>query len=96
MTQIRKVRILKNGEFQSVRLPPGFHFPAKEIYATRDEATGNITLSLHPGSEIWDEIFARFRAADVPNNFMKKRPMNSIPAPRALFEDANREDENRQ
>lgn len=87
MPQTRKVRLFKNGASQAVRLPAEFRFSAKEIYATRDEATGNVTLSSTPGTEIWEEIFARFRSSRIPDEFMKDRPMNRPPAERNIFGD---------
>jgi antitoxin VapB len=85
MPQTRKVRLFMNGASQAVRLPAEFRFPGTEIYATRDEATGNVVLSTTPGVEIWDELFARFHAADIPEDFMKDRPMNRPPLERDLF-----------
>ncbi|MBB6142237.1 antitoxin VapB [Silvibacterium bohemicum] len=85
MPETRKVRLFKNGASQAVRLPAEFRFPGKDVYATRDEKTGDVTLSTSPGAEIWDEIFARFRAADVPDDFMKDRPMNRLPEERDIF-----------
>jgi antitoxin VapB len=85
MPNTRKVSLFMNGASQAVRLPADFRFSAKEIYASRDEATGNVTLSANPGTEIWDGIFARFHAADVPADFMKERPMNHPPEERDIF-----------
>jgi antitoxin VapB len=90
MTQTRKVSLFMNGASQAVRLPVEFRFPGKEIYATRDETTGNVVLSTAPGVEIWDEIFNRFHASDVPDDFMKDRPMNSIPRERDIFGEENK------
>lgn len=87
MPQTRKVRLFKNGASQAVRLPAEFRFAGKEIYATRDEATGNVTLSSTPGTEVWDEIFARFHAANAPDDFMNERPMNQPLEPRDIFGD---------
>jgi antitoxin VapB len=87
MPQTRKVRLFMNGASQAVRLPVEFRFSGKEIYATRDETTGNVTLSGQPGTEIWDEIFARFHAADVPDDFMSERPMKHPPVERNIFGD---------
>lgn len=85
MPQTRKVRLFMNGASQAVRLPAEFRFSGKEIYATRDETTGNVTLSSQPGTEIWDEIFARFHAADAPDDFMSERPMNQPIQPHDIF-----------
>ncbi|HEX5234188.1 MAG TPA: hypothetical protein VFW25_02545 [Silvibacterium sp.] len=87
MPETRKVRLFMNGASQAVRLPAEFRFSGKEIYATRDETTGSVTLSSTPGTEIWNEIFARFRAADVPDEFMKERPMNQPIQPQDIFGD---------
>jgi antitoxin VapB len=85
MPQTRKVRLFKNGASQAVRLPAEFRFPGDDVYATRDEKTGDVILSSSPGVEVWDEIFARFHAADVPEDFMKDRPMNRLPVDRDIF-----------
>lgn len=87
MAQTRKVRLFMNGASQAVRLPAEFRFSGKEIYATRDETTGNVTLSSTPGTEIWKEIFARFHAANASDDFMRERPMNRPPRDRNIFGD---------
>jgi antitoxin VapB len=87
MLQTRKVRLFKNGASQAVRLPAEFRFPGNEIYATRDETTGTVTLSSTPGTEVWDEIFARFHAANAPDDFMSERPMNQPLESRDIFGD---------
>jgi antitoxin VapB len=85
MSQTRKVRLFKNGASQAVRLPAEFRFPGEEIYATRDENSGDVTLSTSPGIEVWDEIFSRFHSAEIPDDFMKDRPMNRLPVDRDIF-----------
>jgi antitoxin VapB len=85
MSQTRKASLFKNGASQAVRLPAEFRFSGTEVYATRDEVTGNVTLSSSPGTEIWEDLFARFHAADVPEDFLKDRPMNRLPEERNIF-----------
>ncbi|WP_446745857.1 antitoxin [Silvibacterium acidisoli] len=88
MTQTRKVRLFQNGASQAVRLPADFRFQGKEIYATRDEVTGNVTLSATASSaDFWDDLFERFRAAQPPEDFMTERPMNRIPDRSGVFDD---------
>jgi antitoxin VapB len=90
MAEPRKAQLFRNGASQAVRLPAEFRFPGKEVYVSRDEATGNVILSSAPGTEVWDEIFARFHAANIPNDFMEDRPMNRIPEERDIFGERRR------
>jgi antitoxin VapB len=85
MAQTRKVRLFKNGASQAVRLPVEFRFPGEEIYATRDEATGNVMLSVSPGGETWESLFNFLHTIDVPDDFMQDRPMNRLPQERDIF-----------
>lgn len=85
MLQTRKVRLFKNGASQAVRLPAEFRFSGNEIYATRDEATGNVTLSASPDGDTWDSLFAFLHTLDVPEDFMRERPMNRLPEERNIF-----------
>ena len=88
MPQTRIAKLFKNGASQAVRLPAEFRFDANEVYATRDEQTGDVVLSTRPGARTWAEFFALMRTIDVPGDFMAERPMNVPPRERDLFEDA--------
>jgi hypothetical protein len=35
--------------------------------------------------DFWDQVFARFHAADVPDDFMRERPMNEPVQTRDIF-----------
>lgn len=85
MTQTRIVKLFRNGASQAVRLPADFRFDGSEVYATRDEATGDVVLSTRPGARTWAEFFALMRSIEVPEDFMAERPMNRPPKERALF-----------
>jgi antitoxin VapB len=87
MTNTRVAKIFKNGASQAVRLPADFRFSGNEVYATRDEITGDITLSDKPGAKVWREFFEMARSFDVPENFMSERPMNRPPSGRDVFAD---------
>ena len=52
MTETRIAKLFKNGSSQAVRLPAEFRFEGNEVYATRDELTGDVVLSKHSGSNL--------------------------------------------
>ena len=85
MPQTRTAKLFRNGASQAVRLPAEFRFEGNEVYATRDEVTGDVTLSRRPGARAWSEFFALMRTIDVPEDFMAERPMNAPPQDRDLL-----------
>jgi antitoxin VapB len=87
VTETRIAKLFKNGASQAVRLPAEFRFEGNEVYATRDEQTGDVVLSTRPGSRTWAEFFALMRTIDVPEDFLAERPMNVPPRDRDRFED---------
>jgi len=88
MPETCRAKLFKNGASQAVRLPAEFRFEGTEVYATRDEQTGDVVLSTRPGATAWTEFFALMRTMDVPDDFMAERPMNVPPTDRNLFGDA--------
>jgi len=82
----RTAKLFKNGSSQAVRLPAEFRFDGDEVYATRDELTGDVVLSKRPGAEAWGDFFKLMRSLDVPEDYMADRPMNVQPRERQLFE----------
>jgi antitoxin VapB len=87
MQETRIAKLFKNGASQAVRLHAEFRFEGTEIYATRDEQTGDVVLSTRPGARGWAEFFALMRTIEVPDDFMADRPMNGPPLERDLFKD---------
>ncbi len=87
MPETRTAKLFRNGASQAVRLPAEFRFEGKEVYATRDDETGDVVLSQRPGARAWGEFFALMRTIDIPDDFMAKRPMNAPPRERDLLED---------
>jgi antitoxin VapB len=87
MPETRSVKLFKNGSSQAVRLPAEFRFDGDEVYATRDETTGDVVLSKSPGKKIWEDFFAMLQTVDVPKEFMAERPMNQIPSRTGVFDD---------
>ena len=76
MSETRIVKLFKTGSSQAVRLPDDFRFDGDEVYATRDNITGDIVLSKQPGERVWRDFFEMIRSIDVPDEFMADRPMN--------------------
>ncbi len=85
MSSTRIAKLFKNGSSQAVRLPPEFRFDGKQVYATRDEVTGDVVLSDRPGVKVWRDFFQTMRSIKAPDEFMADRPMNLPPPQRALF-----------
>ena len=87
MPETRVVKLFKNGASQAVRLPAEFRFEGDEVYATRDEVTGDVVLSSRPGAKTWGDFFEMLHSIEVPEDFMDERPMNTVPAERDVFGD---------
>jgi antitoxin VapB len=85
MLETRIAKLFKNGASQAVRLPAEFRFDGEEVYATRNEVTGDVILSHRPGANAWRDFFEMMRAIDVPEDFMADRPMNRPPRERSAF-----------
>jgi antitoxin VapB len=90
MPETRIAKLFKNGRSQAVRLPAEFRFEGEEVYATRDEVTGDVVLSRHPGAKTWRDFFDLMRSIDVPPDFMAERPMNVPPRERELLDEEGR------
>ena len=88
MPETRIAKLFKNGSSQAVRLPAEFRFKGDEVYISRDETTGDVVLSSHPGAQAWDDFFDLIHSIVVPKDFMADRPMN-VPVRRGgVFDDA--------
>jgi len=79
MPQTRIAELFKNGSSQAVHLPAEFQFDGGEVYVTRNDITGDVVLSEHPGAQEWPDFFEMMRSIDVPAEFMADRPMNRPP-----------------
>ncbi len=78
MGQAKVAKLFKNGASQAVRLPAEFRFEGDEVYISRDEKTQNVILSKRPTTGVWEDFFAFTRTVDIPEDWMKDRPMNRI------------------
>ena len=85
-TPVRTAKLFKNGASQAVRLPAEFRFEGDEVYISRDPKTNDVILSTNPGAAVWKSFFDFVRGIDIPEDWMKERPMNTIsPERRPLF-----------
>lgn len=87
MIETRIAKLFKNGTGQAVRLPAEFRFEGNEVFASRDDATGDVVLSLRPGAKTWSEFFELLHAIDAPDDFMAGRPLNAPSPERGVFDD---------
>jgi antitoxin VapB len=87
MPDTRIARLFRKGASQAVRLPAGFRFAGDQVFATRDEITGDVVLSARPGARTWVEFFELMHSIEVPPDFMAERPMNRVPVDRDVFQD---------
>lgn len=70
-------KLFMNGRSQAVRLPADFRFDGDEVYISKDEATGVVTLSAKPTS--WDGFFNLVESINTPDDFMSDRDNNFEP-----------------
>ena len=87
MIETRIAKLFKNGASQAVRLPADFRFEGKEVYATRDDQSGDVILSSRPSAKVWTDFFTLVHSIDDPDDFMSERPMNRPPRKQGVFED---------
>ncbi len=87
--ETRTAKLFKNGSSQAVRLPAEFRFEGKEVFVSRNEATGDVVLSSRPGTQSWGDLFSLIHSTDVPDEFMADRPMNVFPQSKGIFDDSN-------
>jgi antitoxin VapB len=86
MRKTHVAKLFKNGASQAVRLPAEFRFDSDQVYISRDEQTQDVILSKRPSVGIWDEFFEFMKTVEIPEDWMKDRPMNRIPTKdRTLF-----------
>ena len=90
MPNTRVAKLFRNGSSQAVRLPAEFRFEGDQVFATRDQITGDVVLSTRPGAKTWGDFFELVHSIEVSSDFMTERPMNGLPIDRDVFEDEER------
>jgi antitoxin VapB len=86
MSNTRTAKLFRNGASQAVRLPADFRFEGSEVFATRDETTGDVTLSARPGASAWKAFFDLLHKAGAQDQFMAERPLNVDLPPAGVFD----------
>jgi antitoxin VapB len=98
MIEMRVAKLFKNGASQAVRLPAEFRFEGDEVYASRDDATGDVVLSNRPGGKAWNEFFELLHSLEASgeavDDFMSERPLNVLPSGRGVFDEETQPDMN--
>ena len=87
MPETRSVKLFKNGSSGANPPPRRIPLRRRQVYATRDETTGDVVTPKNPGKKIWEDFFAMLQTIDVPKDFMAERPMNQIPSRPGVFDD---------
>lgn len=87
MIETRIAKLFKNGASQAVRLPAEFRFEGTNVYASQDDATGDVVLSTRPGAQTWNAFFQLLNASEVEQDFMSERPLNTLPEAASVFDD---------
>jgi antitoxin VapB len=85
MPETRIAKLFRNGASQAVRLPAEFRFDGDEVFATRDDVTGDVVLSSRPGAATWRVFYELMESVEIPADFMAARPMNAVPIERDVF-----------
>jgi antitoxin VapB len=97
MADVKIAKLSRTTTGQVVQLPEGFAFDGDEVYATRDEDTGDVTLSTKQNQRYWQDLFARIDSlgisdedADAFGKIMDEivaDRSNHIPDARGVFAD---------
>lgn len=76
MHSVKTAKLFQNGRSQAVRLPAEFRFEGDEVLIHRDEATGNVILSVQPCLAAWGALLADLPSPVSNNKLLQERPMN--------------------
>ena len=77
MTATAKVFAIGNS--QAVRLPKAFRVDAKEMWISKNEVTGAITLKPVATKSSVDRLFRLIEAAPLPANFLSEKSRRNDP-----------------
>ncbi len=77
-------KVFTTGNSQAIRLPKAFRVDAREVWITKDESTGEITLKPKPAPDALEAFFAELKALPPTDEFIPPRDDAPRPSP---FED---------
>ena len=74
-------KVFTTGNSQAIRLPKAFRVDAREVWITKDESTGEITLKPKPAPDALEAFFAELKALPPTDEFMPPRDDAPRPSP---------------
>jgi len=74
---LTSAKIFHSGHSQAVRLPKAFRLAGDEVWISKNEATGEITLTPKKALSEIDALFQLIESADVPETFLAERDNDS-------------------
>lgn len=77
-------KVFTTGNSQAIRLPKAFRVDAREVWISKDEGTGEITLKPKPAPDALKAFFAELKALPQTDEFIPPRDDAPRPSP---FED---------
>ena len=72
-------KVFTTGNSQAVRLPKAFRVDAKEMWISKNEVTGAITLKPVATKSSVDRLFRMIEAAPLPANFLFEKSRRNDP-----------------
>ncbi len=76
-------RVFVSGNSQAIRLPKAFRVDASEVWISRDDQTGEITLKPIPDRQTVNAFIAELRAMPPSDEFLMPRDDSPAPDPLA-------------
>ncbi len=73
-------KLFQTGSSQAVRLPEAFRLPGNEVWISKNEATGVITLTPKPAPDRLNELFRLIDEGAVPESYVAERD-NPVESP---------------
>lgn len=70
-------KIFHSGHSQAVRLPKAFRLVGDEVWISKNETTGEITLTPKKTVSEIDTLFQLIESAEVPETFLAERDNDS-------------------
>ena len=79
---VATAKVFTTGNSQAVRLPKAFRVDAREMWITRDERTGEITLKPKPDDDALQAFLEALRSVPASDEFVP--PRHDAPQPDPL------------
>ena len=80
---VASAKVFATGNSQAVRLPKAFRVHSREVWITRNECTGEITLKPKPDVDALQAFLDELRSLPASNEFVPSRSDAAQPDPMA-------------